>query len=399
MNSFLTRHDSSVTGMLCGWDRVGFRGTLRVLASVSGLCRWLSIIGCLMKDLGDFALDLSDRVKAASLEAAELTGRPIENLASPRLDKEQYIRGIQQRDPVDSGLIAVLKSVESCWSFGIKSKPDTDGKKYLRLVNQYRKCQHLYHYHIHPVFGAMHVRLQTWLPFNIHICINGREWLARQMDAAGIAYRRSDNCFTWISDPAAAQQPADAQNSFDIAGELSKAALLANPAPDQITRGCGISYYWSADQSEYASDVMFKDHQTLDQLYPGLIRHGMQSLQSRDVMRFLGRSVPGKIQPQFNGQVVSDLRGNPQFYEGQRLRHRVNCNSIKMYNKAQSVLRVETTINQVRDLKSPRFDKEGKKSGERCAKASPTSRAAPRCRRPPTSVISKRWQPWTCPRP
>lgn len=177
MNSFLTRHDSSVTGMLCGWDRVGFRGTLRVLAS--GLCRWLSIIGCLMKDFGDFALDLSDRVK--------------------------------------------------CWSFGIKSKPDTDGKKYLRLVNQYRKCQPLYHYHIHPVFGAMHVRLQTWLPFNIHLCINGREWLARQMDAAGIAYRRSDNCFTWISDPTAAQQLADAQNNFDIAGELPKPRCWPTP--------------------------------------------------------------------------------------------------------------------------------------------------------------------------
>jgi hypothetical protein len=25
----------------------------------------------------------------------------------------------------------------------------------------------------------MHVRLQTWLPFNLSVCINGREWLGR----------------------------------------------------------------------------------------------------------------------------------------------------------------------------------------------------------------------------
>src|SRR5205807_2261217 len=69
MNSFLARHDSNVTGMICGWDRVRFRGTLRVLASVSGLSRWLAVIGCLLKDFGDFALDLSERVKLASLKA------------------------------------------------------------------------------------------------------------------------------------------------------------------------------------------------------------------------------------------------------------------------------------------------------------------------------------------
>jgi hypothetical protein len=37
-----------------------------------------------------------------------------------------------------------------------------------------------------------------------------------------------------------------------------------------------------------------------------------------------------------------------------RIKHRVNDNSVKMYDKAGSVLRVETTLNNVRDLKSPR---------------------------------------------
>jgi hypothetical protein len=105
---------------------------------------------------------------------------------------------------------------------------------------------------------------------------------------------------------------------------------------------------------------MFRDRRVLDQLYPGLIRHGMESFSSKDVMRFLGRSIPGEIQPQFAGQVVSDIRSDPKFYEGIRIKHRVNRNSVKMYNKAASVLRVETTINNVRDLKSPRV-KDGKK--------------------------------------
>jgi hypothetical protein len=44
----------------------------------------------------------------------------------------------------------------------------------------------------------MHARIQTWFPFAVQICLNGREWLARAMDAAGLGYVRRDNCFTWL---------------------------------------------------------------------------------------------------------------------------------------------------------------------------------------------------------
>ena len=57
-----------------------------------------------------------------------------------------------------------------------------------------------YFYYVDRQFGLMHVRLQTWLPFTMQICINGREYLARRMDKAGISYERRENCFTRIDD-------------------------------------------------------------------------------------------------------------------------------------------------------------------------------------------------------
>ncbi len=51
----------------------------------------------------------------------------------------------------------------------------------------------------------MHIRLQSWLPLTIQVCVNGREWLARQMQRAGISYEQKDNCFTQISDLTRAQ--------------------------------------------------------------------------------------------------------------------------------------------------------------------------------------------------
>src|SRR3954447_5793809 len=63
-----------------------------------------------------------------------------------------------------------------------------------------RKCLHYYLYLINAEFGWMHVRLQTWAPYEIQVYVNGREWLARQPDAAGIGYRRSDNKITAVDD-------------------------------------------------------------------------------------------------------------------------------------------------------------------------------------------------------
>lgn len=357
MNSFLLRHADSVTGIVSGWDRLRFRGTLLVLASVNGLCKFLKCTGHLFKDFGKYAEKVSGTVRSQSLAVAEAAGRPVEHLNGPSISKEDHARKIAERDGIKEGLIAALTAVEPCWSFNVRSNR---AKGHLQLYSDYRKCKHIYHYQIHPIFGFMHVRLQTWFPFNIHVCLNGREWLARQMDAAGITYQRRDNCFTEVSDPIAAQQLLDQQVTFNWADEMKKLAAAANPALKQITEGCNIEYYWSLDESEWASDVMFRDHRVLDQLYPSLIRHGMESLGSKDAMRFLGRNIPREIPQRFAGQVVSDIRQNPRFYEGVRIKHRVNRNSVKMYNKAASVLRVETTVNNVRDFRSPRI-KDGKK--------------------------------------
>jgi hypothetical protein len=80
---------------------------------------------------------------------------------------------------------------------------------------EWGKCLHLYFYVQHPRFGLLHLRLQTGFPFLIHICLNGQEWLARQMDEKGLRYRKADNRFTWLEDFQKAQDLAEAQLRTD----------------------------------------------------------------------------------------------------------------------------------------------------------------------------------------
>ena len=355
MNAFLQQHLAHVTGLISGFDRLRFRGTLRMLANVLGLDRFLRCTGHLLKDFKTHAPFLSRMVRSASLAVAQEQNRPFIPLPSPSICKEDVALEHAQRDGVTEGLIAVLAATETCGSYDLRSDP-ASGR--LQLVHSPRRCQHLYHYYLHPVFGFMHVRLQTWLPFNLHVCINGREWLARQMDAAGIAYERADNCFPWISDPQEAQKLLDAQVALNWPDALGALARQVNPALPKVVQDCNIDYYWSLEESEWATDVMFRSPQALQALYPSLIRHGMQSFGSRDVLRFLGQKVPpqGGVYPRLKAEVCSNLKQRP---EGLCIKHRVNHNSVKMYDKQGSVLRIETTLNNMRDLRALREKADG----------------------------------------
>jgi hypothetical protein len=144
---------------------------------------YLNASRVLIKDFGTFAHKLSARVREASYRLAENLGRPVEYLRSNQRSKEQIAKEIAQRDKVQSGLIAILSALEPCQSYSVRAQRST---KEIHLVLETRKCLFFYHYFYHPIFGFMHARVQSWFPFTIDFCLNAREWLAKQMDRAGI---------------------------------------------------------------------------------------------------------------------------------------------------------------------------------------------------------------------
>lgn len=347
MNSFVQKHCADVIGVLSGFDRLVVRGTVRPVAYADGMSRFLSVQGILLKDFGAYAEATSNRVKQASLAVAERAGRPVQYLASPKVRKDELAREIAQRDAIDDGLICVLTAVEPFLGFSLHRNREA---KKLELHMEQRKCLHLYHYLQHPVFGFMHVRLQTWFPFQVQIWLNGREWLARTLDRKGIAYQRRENCFPWIADVERAQHLMDEQLALCWPAALDLLRIKAHPAHEQVFASCPLDYYWSAYQSEWATDVMFHDQHTLAALYQRLVHHGITRFACRDVLRFLGKklSADGSPRGNFAGVVTSDLKHRP---EGIRLKHYVAGNSVKIYDKQGTVLRAETTINEPRGFK------------------------------------------------
>jgi hypothetical protein len=348
MKRFLRRHADQISGILSGFDRLRFRGTLRWLAYTAGMRSFLSCLGVYLKDFKTYVQGVTDRIRDAAEQVAHAEGRRVIYLNSSAISKEQLARDIAEREGIREGLVCVLSAVEPCFSYEIHRNRES---RLLELKGRPQKCLHYYFYFQDPQFGFMHVRLQTWFPLTVHIAINGREWLSRQLDAAGIDYRRQDNCFLEVADLARAQALADAQLATRWQAVFHKLLERVHPTHQEIVyRDQPVDYYWSLEQSEWATNVMFRTPADLGELYPHLLRRGLHDFSSPDVMRFLGRKTPihGGVNGLFQGEVVSDVGRRADHL---RIKHRLDKNWIKMYDKQGSVLRVETTLNDVRGLR------------------------------------------------
>ena len=345
MQAFLRKFSNVVRGVLNGFDRLVFRGTLRNLCYCYGLQNYLWANRIPFKDFHHHSLAITKQLEEASQRYARETGREIRYLNNAKIEKEAVAREIAARDGITSGLICVLRSVDPCMSFAIHRN---SASKHLEISYRERKCIHLYHYQMHPVFGFMHARIQTWFPFRVYVCLNGREWLARQMDQAGLHYQQRDNCFPWLEDVSQAQALFDQQLRANWRILLGELANSLNPIHHTIFARYPTQYYWSVAQSEWASDVMFRSRADLEAPFPRWLRYAVTNFHAVDILRFLGRRIRphGKVPARFAGEVETSLKERE---EGVRIKHWYNHNSLKLYDKG-SVLRPECTINNPEDF-------------------------------------------------
>lgn len=353
MKEFIAKFGDKINGILSGVDRLVFHGKLRALymPGEGGMKRYLINAHVLLKDYGEFVQQVSRRVREASLAAAVELGCAVRHVA-PSTDKADVAQHLAVEQRVRSGMICALTSVEPCWSFRVV--PDRTRQE-LKLKGERRQCLHIYHYWIDPEFGFMNASLQTWFPFRIQVCLNGREWLARQMDRVGLSYVRQGNCFPWIEDFTAAQKLMQEQLRTCWPSVLGRIARRLNPLHEEIFIRYRVQYNWTTFSSEWATDVRFERPADLRRLFPLYIQHGMTTFGSSDVLRFLGQKVllQNRIRTNCAHLVCSDMK---QRQEGTRIKHSLDGNSVKSYDKAYtsagSILRCEATLNRVRGFQT-----------------------------------------------
>ena len=143
MQSFVSRHRHQIQGTLSGFDRLRFVGSLLRLSYVKGLTTVLAVTGVLLKDFGDYLLQISQRIKRASQQLAlDTPSRCVHYLPTSSQSKQDFVRRLPApAQPGPSGLIAVLSCVEPCQTYQMHRDRRT---KHLELRPATRKCLHYY---------------------------------------------------------------------------------------------------------------------------------------------------------------------------------------------------------------------------------------------------------------
>jgi hypothetical protein len=339
MKSFLSRFGALVCFVLSGFDRLRFVGESRRLSSARGVDSYLYQHNIRYTDFPDHAEHLTKSLRAATVQQAQADGIPLMHLDSPTTDKETRALELAGVHPSFSGRIAVLSSVESCSTYRLRR----NDVGWVKPVKERAKCAHYYHYYLHPLLGLCYVRVQSWFPFTVRVGLNGRQLLYRQLERRGVPFQSKNNLLLSVADPSLAQQLLDEQRRTDWPTLLNDLVQPIQPLWSYLHDTAGTPYYWMTEQSEWATDFVFHSADELARWYPRWLRHGSETLQCKDVLRYLGKKVPDHGYGGCTGEAKIDLRRRP---EGTRLKFWYGTNSLKIYDKEAYAFRIETTINQ-----------------------------------------------------
>lgn len=341
MNLFVAKFRDVIKGVMSGFDRIVFKGTILPLSFADGAMSFFASRGIRNKDFKAWAMAQTEQVVTGAQSFARSRGVDrIEPIVFSALRKEEIAHKRQQERGIDSGLIGVWSATESCWSYKACYSAQ---RGHPALRRNWTKCKHLYFYFDHEQYGFMNIRLQTWFPYHIQICLNGREWLRRSLEQAGRDFIARGNKFLHIDDYAFAQQQLDLQ--LDTRWESMLTGFLADVfAAKEAILGPHLSYYWTLWQSEWATDLIYPSPKDIAPISDSLLRHAFMTGTGDRVLRYLDRplKLDGTPRADMNHDVLSRLLN---FQDGLRVRHWVDGNSVKCYNE-RNVLRVETTMNQ-----------------------------------------------------
>ena len=338
--SLTERYDDRIAGVLSCYDRVVITGTLPTICYAEGMTRFLYAIGVKIFDYPAFAQTLRDRVRDAAASLAARAGVTIEHIAKTHIRKEAVVQRVLEQRGEHPGLVHIISAMEACDAY----RPWHDKATHKTFIRPNSgKCLHFYFYFMDAAFGLIYLRVPTYCPFRLQFYCNGHNWLARRLSAEGIDHAMVDNAFARIDDWSRAQELADAFSPDRLHRTLDRYAGQCCPVSDVF----GQSYHWSLMQVEYATDLAFRSTASLGPLYQQLVRESVISVKADQVASFLGR----KITPQLAQEIGSQFSTR---IEGTCVKHRFGKASIKMYDKAGIVLRIETTANDVSFFKHHR---------------------------------------------
>ncbi len=151
MCKMIDQYADKIKGMFSFFDRMIINGYFRPLLSEQSQIGCLYSMGIPLRDFTGYFKNVTGRLVSNIENSAAELGRPVVYLPSAKDKKEDIAKAFLLSNPVDEGLICVLKTLESCRTAKIVGG---SGKNHF-LKSSSTKCLHYYLYYLDKEFGFM----------------------------------------------------------------------------------------------------------------------------------------------------------------------------------------------------------------------------------------------------
>ena len=243
----------------------------------------------------------------------------------------------------EEGVLFVGKAQEKAGVFRTEQRRTPDGRRYPWLVRSTAIVNQYYFYAVDRDFGPFFLKLGSYFPYTAKLCVNGHEYLKRQLAHAGIAFEALDNGLLSCADPVRAQAICDGLGAEQLDALLRKwLARLPQPfTPDD--QRAGYRYAVSILQAEFSLTQVLDRPLTGRVFFEEVIREHLDLGRPDQVQLIFDRRVTRRTPGRFRTRVLTAGVIPSLHVDYKRSR-------IKQYHKEGRALRTETTINDTRDF-------------------------------------------------
>jgi DNA-binding HxlR family transcriptional regulator len=205
------------------------------------------------------------------------------------------------------------------------------------MVNQY------YFYCVDEDFGPFFLKFCSYFPYNAKLCINGHEYLKRQLAKRRVAFEALDNGIKSCADPQLLQRLSDGLTAEKIDRLLRKwLRRLPHPFPPR-DRAAGYRYQLSILQAEFSLTQVLDHPVTGRVFFEEVIRENLDIGRPSQVSLVFNRKINRRTPGRFRTRVITEGVVPSLHVDYKKSR-------IKQYHKEGEALRTETTINDTRDF-------------------------------------------------
>ncbi len=325
-------------------DRVVFRGYIRNLFVEGSVIRLLRNLG-FKKHSNGVLKTLTEQLNRHILKTSEKLGVSIhwwgkseKGKYGHKLDLVHDIYGkeLQKKHKGDK-VICIIKSLENTRTFANKEIKTKAGNIFTKMFSCIKFVSHYYVYIQDKELGLCYLKISSYLPFVCEFYMNGHNYLKQQFDIYDVDYKMKGNSFVQVSDLALLESLVDNFRPSIALGRISHwmNMFFRFDKGSRSTRSKLLKHAWFTYQTEISSNIIFKSAKFANSFFQRL-------LQKHHTIGFPDRltKIFGLSKPAHKSKSTQN-----KYHVQACIKHWLEKNSIKCYNKSSCLLRVETTIN------------------------------------------------------